>query len=163
MARRPAEERTSVKVESCSSPDLEKNLFAAVLTMASSSPTLTMADARCGRQQCQAPADLSLTAPHAPAKPTRRAPRDARCCWHNTQRARDSGAGAYSHRGQARRLTRQRCRNRRSITFISILSIRTRRSDGYVPYWPKGRKTTFAGFGLIRTQGLRSYFASPSV
>ena len=36
-------------------------------------------------------------------------------------------------------------------------------SKGYAPYWPKGKKTTFAGFGLIRTQGLRSYFASPSV
>ena len=46
MARRPAEESTSVSVESCSPPDLEKNLLAAVLTIASSSPTLTMAEAR---------------------------------------------------------------------------------------------------------------------
>ena len=45
MARRPAEESTSVSVESCSPPDLEKNLLAAVFTIASSSPTLTMAEA----------------------------------------------------------------------------------------------------------------------
>ena len=45
MARRPAEESTSVSVESCSPTDLEKNLLAAVFTIASSSPTLTMAEA----------------------------------------------------------------------------------------------------------------------
>ena len=46
MARRPAEDNTSVKVESCSACDLEKNLLAAVFTIASSSPTLTIAEAR---------------------------------------------------------------------------------------------------------------------
>ena len=45
MARRPADDKTSVSVESCSLLDLEKNLFAEVFTIASSSPTLTMAEA----------------------------------------------------------------------------------------------------------------------
>ena len=46
MARRPADESTSVSVESCSFADFEKNLLAAVFTIASSSPTQTMAEAR---------------------------------------------------------------------------------------------------------------------
>src|SRR5579875_1271540 len=43
MARRPAEESTSVRVESWSAGGFEKNLFAAVITIESLSPTLTMA------------------------------------------------------------------------------------------------------------------------
>ncbi len=46
MARLPADESTSVSVESCSMEGLEKNLLAEVFTIVSSSPTLTIAEAR---------------------------------------------------------------------------------------------------------------------